>query len=194
LSLLAGPFATLVGIVIGAPAGIFVGFRRGPGTRSAAGSPDALMACRRMILAIAAIAVFGPGVRNAMIAIGVVLAPRFYRVMRASAERISRGPTSRPAAPSAVRLADPAGPRVTGVMAPLVIQASLAIGLSMLGEIALSFIGLGVQPPDPSWARCSAAAYQYTRDQPLLIIIPGLAVLATVLSVNFIGEGSSAAR
>ena len=190
VSLLAGPLAAFVGIVLGAPLGIFVGFRGKSWDAVASRFTDALMSLPPLILAIAAIAVLGKGIWNAMLAIGIVLAPRFFRIMRASSQRISRETyieASRSIGCSTWRiLSRHVGPAVYGV---LIVQTTLVLGLAMLGEVALSFIGLGVQPPQASWGSMLANGYQFMRSNPLLIIVPGVAIFVTVLAINYVGEG-----
>ena len=190
VSLLAGPFAAAVGMIVGAPFGILAGYLGRTFDAVSSRVAEALMSLPTLILAIAAIEVLGSGVWNAMLAIGIVLIPRFYRIMRASAQRVSREPyieASRSMGCSTPRIiVSHIFPAVGGI---LVVQATLVLGLAMLGEIALSFLSLGVQPPDPSWGSMLASGYQYIREHPSLTIIPGVATFLTVLTVNYVGEG-----
>jgi peptide/nickel transport system permease protein len=190
ISLLAGPLAAIVGVIIGAPLGIIAGFRGRAWDAVSSRIADALMSLPTLILAVAAIAVLGKGVWNAMLAIGIVLAPRFFRIMRAAAQRVAREPyieASRSIGCSDTRtILSHVFPAVGGT---LVVQATLVLGLAMLGEVALSFLGLGVQPPESSWGVMMAGGYQFIRSNPMLIIIPGLATFITVLAINYVGDG-----
>jgi peptide/nickel transport system permease protein len=190
VSLLAGPLAAGIGIVVGAPLGIIAGYRGRTWDAVSSRFADALMSLPTLILAVAAIAVLGKGVWNAMIAIGIVLAPRFYRIMRASAQRVAREPyieASRSIGCSEFRIV--ITHVVPAVIGTLIVQTTLVLGLAMLGEVALSFLGLGVQPPQSSWGAMMATGYQFIRSDPLLIIIPGAATFVTVLAINYLGEG-----
>jgi peptide/nickel transport system permease protein len=190
ISLYAGAFATLIGVVLGAPAGIVAGFRGGWVDLVLSRIADTLLSLPAIILAITAIAVLGPGVRNAMIAIGIVLAPRFFRVLRGAAQSVGRQTFI-----EASRGIGCSTPRILrchvlpNVASPLIVQISLAIGMATLAEAALSFIGLGVQPPDPSWGAMIGRGYRFIYDAPLMIFVPGLAIMLTVLAYNMIGDG-----
>lgn len=189
-SLFAGAFATFVGLVVGAPAGIFAGVRGGWIDMAMSRVADTLMSLPAIILAITAIAVLGPGVVNAMFAIGIVLAPRFFRVLRGASQTVA-GQTyveaSRAIGCSTFRTLR--CHVLPNVASPLIVQISLAIGMATLAEAALSFIGLGVQPPDPSWGGMIQRGYRFIYEDPIMITVPGLMIMLTVLAYNTIGDG-----
>jgi ABC-type dipeptide/oligopeptide/nickel transport system permease subunit len=189
-SLLAGPFATLIGLLLGAPIGIYAGFAGRFIDASANRINDVIMSLPPLIIALATIAVLGPGIWKAMFAVGIALSPRFFRVMRATTKRVTHETyieASRGVGCSTWRILR--AHILPSVLDPLIVQASLTLGLAMLGEVALSFIGLGVQPPNASWGSMLADGYQQIRTTPFLIIVPGLAIFVTVLCLNYIGEG-----
>ena len=189
-SLLAGAVAVAIAAGIGLPAGLLAGFARGWIDAVLSRIVDAVLACPFLILAIALAAILGPNLTNAMIAIGISSAPRFMRVARAA--------TLEAAALEYVEAARAIGNppwRVAvfhvlpNIVPPVLVQATLAIAAAIIAEASLSFLGLGQQPPDPSWGSMLNAAHRFLSQAPWLAVFPGLAIFLCVLSFNLVGDG-----
>jgi peptide/nickel transport system permease protein len=188
-SLEAGVISVLIAGVIGVPAGLLAGFARGWTDAILSRIVDAMLAIPFLILAIALAAFLGPNLRDAMIAIGVSAAPMFMRVARAAtldtmtrdyieAARAVGNPPWR----IALRHVAP------NIAAPVLVQANLSIATAIIAEASLSFLGLGEQPPTPSWGSMLNAAQQFLTQAPWLAIFPGLAIILVVLAFNLTGD------
>jgi peptide/nickel transport system permease protein len=151
---------------------------------------DMVFAFPAILLAIAILAVLGPGITNAMVAIGIVYTPIFARVTRGSVLSVREEVYVRAArsigASDARLIARHVLPNVLG---PIIVQTSLSLAFAILSEAALSFLGLGVQAPDPAWGRMLAEGRGFIRDAPWMGVFPGLAIVATVMAFNFVGDG-----
>ncbi len=189
-SLLAGVVSVLIAAGIGVPAGLLAGFAGGWIDMVLSRIVDAMLACPFLILAIALAAFLGPNLTNAMIAIGVSTAPRFMRVTRAAtldassneyveAARAIGNPPWR----VAVRHVLP------NIVPPIMVQGTLAIAAAIIAEASLSFLGLGQQPPDPSWGSMLNSAQRFLSQAPWLAVFPGLGIFLAVLSFNLVGDG-----
>lgn len=150
---------------------------------------DALQSFPSLLLAMGLIAVFGPGLVNAMIAVGIVFTPAILRVVRGSVLQIRKEQYIEAAitigTPLPVILARHILPNVIG---PLLVQVSLLIGLALLAEATLGFIGLGQLPPAPSWGGMLQSGFTLLSRQPWLWVWPALLLSATVLAFNLIGD------
>lgn len=151
---------------------------------------DVLFAFPAILLAIAILAALGPGISNAMIAIGIVYTPIFARITRGSVLTVRQEVY--------VDAAESIGCRdsrilfrhiLPNVVAPIIVETTLSLAFAILAEAALSFLGLGTQPPDPSWGRMLSESRAYIQDAPWLGIFPGLAIMVTVMGFNFLGDG-----
>jgi peptide/nickel transport system permease protein len=151
---------------------------------------DVLFSFPTLILAIAIAAMLGPGLNNAVLAIAVVYAPLFSRV--------ARGPVIAERAKEHVVAALGLGagaPRVVvrhilpNVLAPLIVQGSVSLAFAILTEASLSYLGLGTQPPDPSWGTMLNEGRTYLETAPWMSIFPGLAIMLAVLGFNLLGDG-----
>ena len=189
-SLLAGAVAVAIAAGIGLPTGLLAGFARGWIDAVLSRIVDAVLACPFLIMAIALAAILGPNLTNAMIAIGISTAPRFMRVARAA--------TLEAAALEYVEAARAIGNppwRVAvfhilpNIVPPVLVQATLAIAAAIIAEASLSFLGLGQQPPDPSWGSMLNAAQRFLTQAPWLAVFPGLAIFLCALSFNLVGDG-----
>ncbi len=189
-SLLAGVVSVLIAAGIGVPLGLLAGFVGGVTDAVIGRVVDAMLACPFLILAIALAAFLGPALSNAMIAIGVSAAPIFVRV--------ARGATMDAATNEYVEAARALGNppwRVAvrhvlpNIVPPVLVQATLAIATAIIAEASLSFLGLGQQPPAPSWGSMLNSAQRFLTQAPWLAIFPGLAIFLAVLSLNLIGDG-----
>ncbi len=151
---------------------------------------DILFAFPAVLLAITVMAILGRGVGNAMIAIAIVYIPIFARVTRGAVISV-RGLEY----VSAARALGQRNARIIlrhilpNALAPIIVQVSLSLAFAILAEAALSFFGLGTQPPDPSWGRMLAEGRAFLREAPWMGIFPGLAIMVSVMGFNFLGDG-----
>jgi peptide/nickel transport system permease protein len=189
-SLLAGVISVTIAAGIGVPAGLLAGFVRGWIDAMLSRAVDAMLACPFLILAIALAAMLGPNLTNAMIAIGISTAPRFMRVARAA--------TLETAALNYVEAATAIGAPpwwiavrhiLPNIVPPVLVQGTLAIAAAIIAEASLSFLGLGQQPPAPSWGSMLTSAQRFLTQAPWLAVFPGAAIFLCVLSFNLVGDG-----
>ena len=189
-SLLAGVVSVLIAAGIGVPAGLLAGFAGGWTDALLSRLVDAMLACPFLILAIALAAFLGPDLTNAMIAIGVSTAPRFMRVARAA----TLDAASNDYVEAARAIGNPAW-RVAvrhvlpNIVPPILVQGTLSIAQAIIAEASLSFLGLGQQPPDPSWGSMLNSAQRFLSQAPWLAVFPGVAIFLAVLSFNLVGDG-----
>ncbi|WP_316188220.1 MULTISPECIES: ABC transporter permease [unclassified Bradyrhizobium] len=189
-SLLAGAISVAIALAIGVPIGIIAGYRGGFLDALISRITDAMLACPFLILAIALAAFLGPSLGNAMIAIGISATPIFVRLTRGEVMSVkveeyveaarSVGDTD---LQIAVRHILP------NIMPALLVQATLSVAAAIIAEAALSFLGLGQQPPAPSWGSMLNAAQRFLTNAPWMAIWPGLAIFLVVLSLNLLGDG-----
>ncbi|HUN39598.1 MAG TPA: ABC transporter permease [Acetobacteraceae bacterium] len=189
-SLLAGVVSVLIAAGIGVPMGLLAGFAGGWTDALLSRLIDAMLACPFLILAIALAAFLGPDLTNAMIAIGVSTAPRFMRVSRAATLDAASNDyveAARAVGNPAWRVA--ARHILPNIVPPILVQGTLSIAQAIIAEASLSFLGLGQQPPDPSWGSMLNSAQRFLEQAPWLAIFPGLAIFLCVLSFNLVGDG-----
>ncbi len=189
-SLLAGVVSVSISLALGVPIGLAAGFLGGAVDGLISRITDAFLACPFLILAIALAAFLGPSLSNAMIAIGVSATPIFVRLTRAQVLNIkvedyieAARAVGNPPWRIALRHILP------NVTAPLIVQATLAIAAAVIAEASLSFLGLGQQPPAPSWGSMLNTAKNYVDQAPWMAIWPGLAIFLLVLAFNLLGDG-----
>ena len=185
VSVIAVSIALVVGVALGLVAGFFGTWVDTVIMRGA----DVLFAFPELLLAMAVVAILGPGTLTTTIAIGIVYIPVFARVTRASVlsvreEVYVRASRSLGAGPGRL-IARHVLPNVS---APIIVQTSLSLAFAILSEASLSFLGLGVQPPDPSWGRMLFDARAFFLDAWWMSVFPGLAVFVTVLACNLLGD------
>jgi peptide/nickel transport system permease protein len=189
-SLVAGVISVSIALSIGVPLGLISGYRGGFLDALISRITDAMLACPFLILAIALAAFLGPNLRNAMIAIGVSATPIFIR--------LTRGQVMAVKVEDYVEAARAMGnPRwrialfhiLPNILPALLVQATLSIAAAIIAEAALSFLGLGQQPPLPSWGSMLNAAQRFLSNAPWMAIWPGLAIFLVVLSLNLVGDG-----
>jgi peptide/nickel transport system permease protein len=190
VAVLAGAVSVGLAVVCGVTLGLAAGYWGGWVDDLLMRLVDALWAFPTLVLALAIAASLGPGLANAMVAIGVVFTPAFARLVRGQALSVRE----REFAVAARALG--AGPlRMMAchiwpnVLAPIVVQASLMIPQAIIVEASLSFLGLGIEPPSPSWGSMLRQAYQYIERAPWLSLFPGAAIFSTVLGLNLLGDG-----
>lgn len=151
---------------------------------------DVLLSIPQTLLAIAIAASLGPGLMNMMIAVGISATPRYARIVRSSVLTI-RGMEFIEAA-QAVGSSDfriIMKHIIPNSMAPIIVQSTLGVASAILNAAGLSFIGLGIQPPNPEWGAMLSGGRQYIRDYPHLTLYPGLTIMITILALNFLGDG-----
>lgn len=189
-SLLAGCVSVLIAIVIGVPLGLIAGYWQGFYDGVISRVIEALLSCPFLVLAIALGAFLGPSLTNAMIAIGVSVMPMFARITRAQVMSIRSEDYIQGA--KAIGLPD----RwiiiryvLPNVLSPIVVQATLAIASAIITEASLSFLGLGQQPPSPSWGAMLNTAKSFLEQAPWMSIFPGIAIFLTVQGFNLLGDG-----
>jgi len=189
-SLLAGMVSVLIALALGVPIGLLTGYAGGATDAVISRITDAMLACPFLILAIALAAFLGPSLTNAMMAIGISATPIFVRLTRAQvlavkvedyveAARALGNPHWR----IAVRHVLP------NVVPPLIVQATLALAAAVIAEASLSFLGLGQQPPAPSWGSMLNTAKNYVEHAPWMAVWPGVSIFLLVLSFNLVGDG-----
>jgi peptide/nickel transport system permease protein len=189
-SLMAGVISIGIALSIGVPLGLTAGYLGGFVDALISRLTDAMLACPFLILAIALAAFLGPSLGNAMIAIGITATPIFVR--------LTRGQVMAVKVEDYVEAARAVGnPRwrialvhiLPNILPALLVQATLSIAAAIIAEAALSFLGLGQQPPAPSWGSMLNSAQRFLVNAPWMAIWPGLAIFATVLSFNLLGDG-----
>jgi peptide/nickel transport system permease protein len=181
--------AVLVGLVVGGAIGLAAGFRGGLTDLLLMRVIDAILAFPALILAIAIVAVLGPGIRNAMIAIGIVQLPVYARLMRAqvlSLKGLDFVAAARVLGASPARLI--ALHLVPNLLNPLIVQISLSAAAAMLAEATLSFLGLGAQPPTADWGFMMNTGARFLNNDPWLALGPGLAISIAVFGFNWLGD------
>jgi len=190
IALYVGAFAVAIAAALGASSGIVAGFYGGLADGVLMRLMDVLFSLPAVVLAIAITSVLGPSLTNAMIAVGIVYAPTFAR--------IARGPTL-----TVVKLPYIEAARATGlpgwrimvrhvlpnISAPLLVHTTVALSTAILTEAALSFLGVGTQPPAPSWGLMLNASRQFMLIDPWIAVLPGAAIALTVLGFNLLGDG-----
>ncbi len=189
-SLLAGVVSVSISLLLGVPIGLGAGFIGGFVDGLISRITDAFLACPFLILAIALAAFLGPSLTNAMIAIGVSATPVFVRLARAQVLNVkvedyieAARAVGNPPFRIAWRHVLP------NILPPVIVQATLAIAAAIIAEASLSFLGLGQQPPAPSWGSMLNTAKNYVDNAPWMAIWPGLAIFLLVLSFNLLGDG-----
>ncbi|MDM0120676.1 ABC transporter permease [Variovorax arabinosiphilus] len=189
-SILVGLIAVGIGLTVGTALGLLAAARRGWVEEAIMRFSDFSLAFPAILSAIMMTAVFGPGIVNAIVAIGIYNIPTFARITRASANAIwSREYIA------AARACGKGGFAITmqhvlpNISAVLIVQITIRFAIAILAEAALSYLGLGTQPPQPSWGRMLSEAQTMMFQAPLLAVFPGLAIALSVLGLNLLGDG-----
>ena len=189
-SLMAGIVSVSLALVIGVPIGLLTGYAGGIVDGTIMRLIDAMLAIPFLILAIALAAFLGPNLTNAMIAIGVSQMPVFVRLTRGQVLSVKHEDYI-----EAARAVGNPDRRIVlrhilpNIIPPLLVQATLAIAAAIIAEASLSFLGLGQQPPNPSWGSMLNTAKNFIQQAPWMAIWPGLAIFGLVLSLNLFGDG-----
>ncbi|HRO79807.1 MAG TPA: ABC transporter permease [Alicycliphilus denitrificans] len=189
-SILVGVIAVGIGLALGAALGLLAAARGGWVEEAVMRLADFTFAFPALLLAIMLAAVFGPGIVTAIVAIGIFYVPTFARVTRASARAVWAREFI-----LAARACGKGPWRITvehvlpNIASVLIVQATIQFALAILAEAALSYLGLGTQPPQPSWGRMLAEAQTLMFQAPLLAVWPGVAIALAVLGLNLLGDG-----
>jgi peptide/nickel transport system permease protein len=181
--------AVAVGLLVGGTIGLAAGYRGGLTDLLLMRVIDAILAFPALILAIAIVAVLGPGLRNAMIAIGIVQLPVYARLMRAQVltlKGLDFIAAVRALGSSPVRLI--VYHFLPNLLNPLIVQISLSAAAAMLAEATLSFLGLGAQPPTPDWGFMLNTGARFLNNDPWLALGPGVAISVAVFAFNWLGD------
>ena len=190
LSLAIGLVSVSLSLCIGVVLGLLAGFYRGVIEFAIMRLMDIMLAVPTLLLAIAVVAILGPGLMNAMYAIAIVMLPNFARLTRASVigemakEYVA---ASRIAGARTLRLMFNCV--LPNCLAPLIVQATLGFSNAVLDAAALGFLGLGAQPPTPEWGSMLASALEFIQSAWWVLTFPGLAILIFVLAFNLMGDG-----
>ena len=190
LSLIIGLVSVGLSLSGGVLLGLFAGFFRGGVEFTIMRLMDIMLALPSLLLAVAVVAILGPGLMNAMYAIAIVMLPHFVRLTRAAvigemgkdyvaASRIAGAGTAR-------LMFDTVLPNCA---APLIVQTTLGFSTAILDAAALGFLGLGAQPPTPEWGSMLASALEFIQSAWWVVTLPGLAILVAVLAFNLMGDG-----
>ena len=190
VSVLAASLAVVIAIVVGLPLDIAAGYLGGWTDAVIMRVVDAVMSFPAIVLAIGITATMGPDITTAMIAVGIVLAPAIIRLARAQTMSIKQETYI-----EAARSFGAGGLRrmivphiLPNIIQPILVQVAILMGFALIAEASLSFLQLGVQPPDASWGAVLSRSYTFLDQAPLQIFIPGLAIAATVFAFNIIGD------
>jgi len=189
-SLLAGSVSISIALALGVPIGLLAGYRGGFVDMLISRVTDAMLAVPFLVLAIALAAFLGPSLSNAMIAIGVTATPIFVRLTRGQVLSVKAEDyveAARAVGNPAYRIAF--RHILPNILPALLVQATLSIAAAIIAEASLSFLGLGQQPPAPSWGSMLNTAQRFLTQAPWMAIYPGVAIFLAVLSFNLLGDG-----
>ena len=190
ISMQAGVFSILLAIAIGVPAGLVAGYRGGVIDQLIMRLTDAWLAFPFLILAIGLVTIMGASLTNATVAIGLAATPTYIRLTRGLVLS-----TREEDYVQAARALGAGGPRtilrhiLPNIVSALLVQATVSIPAAIIAEAILSFLGLGVQPPTPSWGTMLNTAQQFLETAPWMAWWPGLAIFSLTLSFNLAGDG-----
>ena len=190
ISLQVGFIAVGIALVVGGMLGAIAGYYGGWTDNGIMRVMDVLLSIPQTLLAIAIAAALGPGLFNLMIAVGLSSTPGYARIVRGSVLSIK--------GQEFIEAAKALGSKdlriiirhiLPNCMAPVIVQATLGVGSAILNAAGLSFIGLGIKPPVPEWGAMLAGGRGYIRDYPFVAVFPGLAIMISILALNFLGDG-----
>ena len=190
LSLVIGLAVVALSVVVGTVLGLTAGYFRGVFEIAVMRLMDIILTLPSLLLAIVIVAILGPGLMNAMLAVAIVVLPHYVRITRAAViSEMSRDYVTAARMNGAGHLRLMFNEVLPNCMAPLIVQASLGISTAILDAAALGFLGLGAQPPSPEWGTMLADAREFVMRAWWVVTFPGLAILVTVLAFNLLGDG-----
>lgn len=188
-SLVAGFFSVAIGAGIGIPLGLLAGYAGGMFDKVASRFAEAMLAVPFLITAIALAAFLGPSLLNAMLAIGLASAPLLFRLARVQALAVSSGDyvmSARASGATSLRIL--LVHIAPNAISPLIVQVVLTTATAIVAEASLSFLGLGQQPPAPSWGSMLNSSREYLENAPWMALFPGFAIFLVVLGFNLLGD------
>ncbi len=190
LSLSIGLAVVLISLAAGIALGLIAGFARGVLEIAIMRMMDIILTLPSLLLAIVIVAILGPGLTNAMLAVAVVVLPHYVRITRAAViNEVSRDYVTAARISGAGTLRLMFSEVLPNCAAPLIVQASLGVSTAILDAAALGFLGLGAQPPSPEWGTMLADAREFVMRAWWVVTFPGLAILVAVLAFNLMGDG-----
>jgi dipeptide transport system permease protein len=190
LSLLIGFTVISISIVVGTTLGLIAGFYRGVLEIAVMRLMDIVLTLPSLLLAIVIVAILGPGVSNALLAVAIVLLPHYVRIARAAViAETSKDYVTAAKVSGAGNIRLMVKEILPNCMAPLIVQATLGISIAILDAAALGFLGLGAQPPTPEWGTMLADAREFVLRAWWVVTFPGVMILITVLAFNLLGDG-----
>ena len=190
VSLQVGFVAVGIALVLGGFLGAVSGYYGGGLDNAIMRVMDVLLSIPQTLLAIAIVAALGPSLMNLMIAVGISAVPTYARIVRGSVLSIRNMEFIEAArAVGSPDLRIILKHIIPNSMAPIIVQSTLGVASAILNAAGLSFIGLGIQPPNPEWGAMLSGGRQYIRDFPHMTLYPGLAIMFTILALNFLGDG-----
>ena len=190
ISLFVGFIAVGIALFFGGSLGAIAGYYGGKLDNVIMRAMDVLLSIPSTVLAISIAAALGPGLFNLMVAVGISATPQYARVMRGSVLSVRNQEfveAARSVGSSDARII--IGHIIPNCMAPVIVQSTLGVASAILSAAALSFIGLGIQPPVPEWGAMLSGARGYIRDYSYMTLFPGLAIMVTIMALNFLGDG-----
>jgi dipeptide transport system permease protein len=190
VSLLVGCIVVTLSLAAGVMLGLVAGFFRGVVENLIMRLMDIMLALPSLLLAIAIVAILGPGLTNAMVAIAIVILPHYVRLTRAAViTETSKDYVVASQVAGAGLMRQMFINVLPNCMAPLIVQATLGFSTAILDAAALGFLGMGAQPPTPEWGTMLAEAREFIQRAWWVVTFPGLAILITVLAFNLMGDG-----
>ena len=190
LSLSIGLGVVLISVVTGIALGLIAGFARGIVEIAIMRLMDIILTLPSLLLAIVIVAILGPGLMNAMLAVAIVVLPHFVRITRASViAEVGKDYVTAARISGASTLRLMFSEVLPNCAAPLIVQATLGVSTAILDAAALGFLGLGAQPPSPEWGTMLADAREFVLRAWWVVTFPGLAILVAVLAFNVMGDG-----
>jgi dipeptide transport system permease protein len=190
LSLVIGIAVVSISVVVGTGLGLLAGYFKGLLETAIMRMMDIILTLPSLLLAIVIVAILGPGLVNAMLAVAIVVLPHYVRITRAAViAETSRDYVTAARMTGASHLRLMFSEVLPNCTAPLIVQASLGISTAILDAAALGFLGLGAQPPSPEWGTMLADAREFVLRAWWVVTFPGLAILITVLAFNLLGDG-----
>ena len=189
-SLPIGLVSVAIGVLVGVSLGLLAGFYGGWIDALSMRLVDLLLAFPGILLALAIIAILGGSLTNLMVAVGIASIPEYVRITRGAVLSIKEREFV-----TAARVVGCRGPAIMvrhilpNVLAPLIVLATLGTASAIITAAALSFLGLGIKPPTPEWGNMLAEGREFLQRAPWVAFFPGVAIMATVLSINLLGDG-----
>ena len=190
LSLSIGAVVVLIALALGVTLGLIAGFYRGIVEIAIMRMMDIILTLPSLLLAIVIVAILGPGLVNAMLAVAVVVLPHYVRITRAAViTEVSKDYVTAARISGAGTLRLMFREVLPNCAAPLIVQASLGVSTAILDAAALGFLGLGAQPPSPEWGTMLADAREFVMRAWWVVTLPGLMIVLAVLAFNLLGDG-----